>query len=123
MQLIYRHIYILDDCRLPSRANVYVLKCSIYPLLKEEESYKKNEGGAKRRVFGLLGYGGTFLHPHWSAGGQDHLAVSKKKAEVGLVFCILPMRNLETASIVLDDNGAGWPQLVAFLLWLLKFLS
>ena len=35
---------------------------------------------------------------------------------IGLVlFCILPMWNLETTSIVLDINGAGWPQLVLVL--------
>ena len=28
--------------------------------------------------------------------------------------CILPMWNLGTASIVLDDNVAGWPKLVLF---------
>ena len=50
---------------------------------------------------------------------QSLLFSRAKKAEVGLVLLeFLPMWNLGTASIVLVDNGAGWPQLVLFQLLL-----
>ena len=102
--------------------------CSPYDATKEEGTGKDIKVSGKKQLDKLTersdeapetNSANPKCHVCWSSDCQ----VGTSKSPTGCVernkvrvFCILHMGNLGTASIVLADNGAGWPQLVSFQL-------
>ena len=58
---------------------------------------------------------GSSVQANWSPNG-NHLVSSSQEEEEGLAFLYLPCCELETASIVSNDNGAGWPKWLLFVM-------